>query len=1005
MPGGRGRQKPVRAPHMRPFGPAVFFLLFASVALPAQTGPTATPQQAPRTAPQVEQVLPSYEGQKVTSVELAGQPGIDPQQYSDLLLQRPGEPFSEQKVKETAHALEQTARFHAVEIEIRPSAEGVRVLYVLQPALYFGIYQFRGLEKRFTYSRLLQIADYPPRGAFTPVDVSNAQQALQTFLRRQGYFLATVATQLEVDRQHGLVNVGFDTKLGRRAKFGDVTIEGADPAETARLQDKLRGIIARMKSSAIRPGKTYSYVTLQNATQYLNTVLNKDGHLAAAVQLVGANYDAQTNRADIAFHVTPGPIVRAELTGGHVWPWVKKRQLPIYQQAGVDPELIQEGRHNLVAYLQSKGYFDAKVSSTVETPKPGEEKIVYQLEKGPRHRVKDVGITGNQHFDEKDLMGHVKVSKAHFFSHGNYSAPLVQTSIKNLKKVYQAEGFSSVQVTPEIEDQGGNIVVRFRVDEGPQDVVQSLKVEGNDTVPESELSSKPLKLEPGQAYSTKRVDDDRNEIVANYLRRGYLNASFRETATHDKNDKHKLDVVYHIIEGPRVQIAQVVTLGRERTEAWLIDREAQMRPENPLREDDLLTGENRLYNLDGVFDWVEIDPRRTITTQTQEDVLIKLHEAKPNELTWGFGFEVINRGGNLPSGTVAIPGLPPVGVGKNFRTSQQTFWGPRLNFQYTRRNLFGRAQTFNVGALAARLDQRLSLTLSNPHFLGSNWQTSFTASGEHDSENPVFTSRRGEAGYQFQKALDAAQTKTIFFRYNFRETGLSNLIIPELVPPEDRHVRLSTVSTSYIRDTRDHALDAHRGIYESFELGVSPGFLGSSASFGRMMAQAAYYKEIPAKIIWANSLRLGFEQPIGDSHVPVAEKFFTGGGSTLRGFPLNGAGPQRTITACGDPADPSTCSPIKVPVGGNQLLILNSEFRIPLDMVKKNLGMAVFYDGGNVFDRIGFHNFAQQYSNNIGIGLRYQTPVGPIRIDYGQNVDGIKGVKSHQIFITIGQAF
>ena len=975
----------------------------SALTLVAQTTPTQKPEQAPRTAPQVQQVLPSYEGQKVTSVELAGQPGLDPNTLAPLLVQKPGEPFSQEKVKATQRALEQSAHFQAVELEIRPEAEGVRVLFVLQPAVYFGVFDFPGAVGKFAYSRLLQVSDYPPRGAFTPVDVRNAQNALQTFFRRQGYFTATVEPRLEVDNQTAIANVLFHSTLGKKAKFGNVLITGADAQTSQQLASKLHGLIARMKSSDVRAGKTYSYAKLERATQYLETVLMKEDRLAATVKLVGAAYDPQTNRADITFQVATGPIVTAQVQGLHLWSWTKHKQLPIYQQAGVNDELIQEGRHNLVSYLQSKGYFDAQVTTNVT--QGGHENIVYSVTKGPRHKVTDVDITGNQHFKEKELLGHVKVSKAHFFSHGRFSEHLVQQSVNNLKRVYQAEGFSSVNVTPQVTQKEGNIAVTFRVDEGPQDVVSSLRLEGNNTVPEAQVSDQPLKLAPGQPYSTKHVDDDRNQIVAAYLRKGYLNASFRATAQKSHGDPHQLDVVYHIIEGPRVITATVVQLGQHHTEGWLIDHVAQMKPEQPLREDDLLAGANRLYQLNGTFDWAEVDPRRTITTQTQEDVLIKVHEAKRNDLVYGFGFDVINRGGSVPSGTVAVPGLPPVGLGKNFKTSEKTFWGPRASFQYTRLDLFGRAESLTIGALAARLDQRASLTFTDPHFRGTDWESSFTTSGEHSTQNPIFSSRLAEAGYQFQHALDKDKTQSLFLRYNLRETGLTDLLIPDFVPASDRHVRLSTVSATYIRDTRDNALDAHKGIYESFEGDLVPAALGSSHSYARVMAQTAYFRKIFHDIVWANSVRLGMEQPFAGSHVPISEKFFTGGGSTLRGFALNGAGPQRIITACGTPGDVSTCAPIRVPVGGNQLFIVNTELRIPVNAIKQGLGIVAFYDGGNIYDRIGFHDFLGQYTNNVGIGLRYATPVGPVRIDIGHNLDGLPGVKSTQLFITIGQAF
>ena len=250
--------------------------------------------------------------------------------------------------------------------------------------------------------------------------------------------------------------------------------------------------------------------------------------------------------------------------------------------------------------------------------------------------------------------------------------------------------------------------------------------------------------------------------------------------------------------------------------------------------------------------------------------------------------------------------------------------------------------------------------------------------------------------------MDHARAQHLFLRYSFSQTGLTRLLIPELVSPENQHVRLSTVSASYVRDTRDNALDAHHGSYDTAEFDLNPSALGSSVNFAKFVGQVAYYRKIPGNTIWANSLRLGMAKAFAGSFVPLSQQFFSGGGSTLRGFPLDGAGPQRTIFACGTPGDASTCSLLTVPAGGNQLLILNSEFRFPLDKVKKNLGIVAFYDGGNVFSVIGFHG---QYTNSVGLGFRYSTPLGPVRVDVGHNLNGFPGIKSTQVFVTIGQAF
>ena len=985
-------------------GRIVLGVLLACSALLAmgQSGPTAAPNQAPRTAPQTAEVLPSYEGQKVLSVELAGQPEQHTEELLPLIQQRANEPFSQVKTDATISTLQKQG-YQAVELDIRPEADGIRLLFVLQPAFYFGIYTFPEATGKFAYSRLLQITDYPPRGPYTTLDINSSQENLTHFLQQSGYFQAEVKPEIQVDKQHRLVNVVYHTNLGKRARFGNVDIAGDSAEQTAHLQHTLHSWMARLRSSALIKGKRYSLKEVQNATAYLNTALIKEGFLGAQVKLVGADYDPTTNRADIQFNVNTGRKVHAEVIGVHLWSWTKRNLLPVYQQAGTNTEIIQEGRQNLLSYMQKKGFFDAQVTANVEHQTAGDT-IIYQVTRGRRHKVTAVDVAGNNHLSSEDLLSRVTVEKKNrwwILSHGRYSQQLVRESVKNLKTIYETDGYSSAQVTPQVSNRAGNIAVTFHVDEGPLDTVRSLRVEGNNTRSIGQLAPNGLKVSEGQAFSQKLVDEDRNTIVAHYLVSGYLNASFRATAAPvDKNHLHELVVVYHITEGPQVRIAQIYTLGRHITRQSLISKTVNMRTEQPLREDELLTNEDKLYNL-GIFDWSEIDPRRTITTQTQEDVLVKVHEAKRNAITYGYGFEVINRGGSVPGGTVVLPGVPPVGVSKNFKTSEKTFYGPRGSIEYIRKNILGKAETFTASGLAGRLDQRALLSFEDPYFLMTDWSSQLSLQGEHDSENPIFTSRSGQIGWQLQHALNPDKTNNLFLRYNFSETGITRLLIPGLIPSQDLHVRLSTLGANFVRDTRDNVLDAHKGMYDSYELDFSPEALGSSVGFAKLLTQTAYYKAIRTGVIWANSLRIGVEEPFSGSHVPLSEEFFSGGGSTLRGFPLNGAGPQRTLIACGTPGTASTCSPITVPEGGKQLLIVNSEFRIPVPF-KKGLSVVPFYDGGNVFAHVGFHG---QYTNSVGGGIRYVTPVGPIRFDVGHNLNAPPGIKSTQYFVTIGQAF
>ncbi|HZR27994.1 MAG TPA: BamA/TamA family outer membrane protein, partial [Terriglobales bacterium] len=354
--------------------------------------------------------------------------------------------------------------------------------------------------------------------------------------------------------------------------------------------------------------------------------------------------------------------------------------------------------------------------------------------------------------------------------------------------------------------------------------------------------------------------------------------------------------------------------------------------------------------------------------------------------------------------TAVVPGLPPIGLGKTkFATSEKSFVSPRGSVEYIRRNMRGLGETFSVSTLIARLDQRMVGSYNQPHFRGSSWRSLLSLSAERTSENPLYTARLGGATFQLERYLTHDATKTLQVRYQFQRTSLTNLLIPELVLPEDRSVRLSGVSTSFIHDKRDQPLDAHHGIWDTIDVGLNPSGLGSNVDFGRVFARRAIY--VPyKKYVWASSLQLGMAKPFAGSRVPTSERFFSGGANSLRGFPVNGAGPQRIVPVCSDPHVLSSCSNIHVPVGGDALMVFNTELRAPLPLIP-HLGGVIFYDGGNVYDHFSLSRIMNNYTNTIGAGVRYSTPIGPIRFDVGHLLEPLPGFRSTQFFITLGQAF
>jgi outer membrane protein insertion porin family len=958
---------------------------------------------------QVEGPSSVYDGQQVTAIDLIGNPHRNLETFRSVVIQKAGEPYSQAKVEASIQALQLAGDFPQVLVNLVPDLSGLRLNFLLEPPYFIGVVEFPGAAREFAYVRLLQVADLPDEDPYDPSRVTVAQQALQEFFKHNGYFQAATETAIQIDDAHQLVNLVFNVTLGKRANIGTIEIDGTNPAETARLLHSTGSLRARLTGGLLKPGESYTVERLKNATALMKRSLSKQHRLASTVTENPPQYHAQDNLVEVSFKVKLGPTVTVRITGAKLT-WVPllagrtmKQLLPVYSERSVDRELVQEGQENLADYFQKKGFFDAAVKVDL-TQSPDQVTLVYDINRGRKYKVAHITFSGNQNVHGAYLLSRVAVKKAHFWNHGSLSEKLLRQSVADLQAIYRDRGYEEAKITSRVTKHAGTIDVDFEIVEGAQTIVAKVNVTGNDHIPRTQLTApKGFETRAGAPFSPRRVADDHNLISATYLDRGYPNSEVTTKITRENDDRYRVDVTYAITEHQFVRVGEVVYLGQKRTRLSLIQRTTKLPAEAPLQQVQLLQAQTHLYDLN-IFDWASVGPRRPITDQTEESTLVKVHEAKRNNIVYGFGFEVSHRGGNVPSGTVAVPGLPPVNLGKySLAPSQATYASPRGYVEFNRRNMRGLGETASASILLDRLDQRFLTTYTHPHFFGSNWSALTSFSVERTTENPLFAATLGDAAFQVERLISRKKNTRAQFRYDFNKTVLSELIVPELVLPQDRNVILSTFSGSLIRDTRDHPLDAHRGIFATATLGITPSALGSSANFTRFFGQFATYKSFHS-VVFANSIRLGVAKEFASSFVPTSQLFFAGGGTTLRGFPIDEAGPQRIVPFCTGLQNQTGCVDVTVPLGGNLLFILNSELRFPLKILKP-LGGVIFYDGGNVYSAINWPNFVTNYTNTIGIGLRWTTPIGPIRIDFGHNVNPVRGIDPTQYFITLGQAF
>jgi len=956
-----------------------------------------------------------YEGQDVSAVDLVANPHIDVEPLKSVITLHPGSKFSDKAAQASVAALKAGGKFTDVKLNVSPDVNGLQLMFVLEPAYYVGVVDFPGANKAFSYTRLMQVANLPEQDPFDKNQLPKSEEAMVKFLHSYGYFTAQVHAETQLDDENELANVIFHVELGKRAKVGEVEVEGSllgegsPEEERVRLLKSMQSWKARLSNALLKPGKPYGPGRISRAKALMKGALSKQQRLASTVTENPPVYHADTNRADVSFHVETGPEVDIRVTGAKlsVLPFLstkrKKTLIPIYSEAAVDRDLVTEGENNLRDFFQQKGYFDAQVKTDFQKT-PEKILLTYEIDKGKKHKVGSVTFRGNRHIDEDDLMEQLEIKRSHVWTHGSISQKLVQKSVKNLEARYHDAGFEQVKITPNVVDQELKIDVTFNIEEGPLTVVNDVQVQGNNSIPLEQLSPvHHLETRAGAPYSPRQVFNDRSRIAATYLDRGFLNSEVKAVVNRDSGDPQRVNVVYNVIERQEVRVKEVLYLGLGRTKRSLVEKTANLRVESPMSQGAMLKAESGLYDL-GIFDWSSVGPQKPITSQTEEAAVVKVHEAKRNEITYGFGFEVSHRGATAPAGTVAVPGLPTIGIGNNqVAPSQSTYASPRGSVEFTRRNLRGLGETGQISVLASRLDQKLLATYADPHFRGSQWGSLASFSLERTTENPLYAATLGDLSFQVERVISRKTNTRLQLRYDFNKTYLTELLVPDLVLPQDRNVRLSTLSATLIRDTRDKPLDAHQGIYQTIDIGITPEVLGSSATFAKLFSQFAYYKPVHS-LVFANSIRVGFAKAMAGSFVPTSQLFFSGGGTSLRGFPINTAGPQRLVPFCDVLTGTSGCVNVSVPVGGRQLFIFNSELRFPLGIMK-NLGGVVFYDGGNVYSAINFRNFIDNYTNTVGFGLRYATPVGPIRIDIGRNLNPVPGISATQYFITLGQAF
>lgn len=509
-------------------------------------------------------------------------------------------------------------------------------------------------------------------------------------------------------------------------------------------------------------------------------------------------------------------------------------------------------------------------------------------------------------------------------------------------------GYARGRVETELAETGGQIPLVYRITPGPRMLVRTVRIESSIPPPE-ERQPRELRLREGRPYRLRDLAHARATLLSTYRNAGYLRAEVLPDVELSE-DGTAADVTLRVTPGPRTRVGRIVVAGLDRTRESTVRRELTLREGEPLGFADLLESQRRLGSL-GVFSRVEIVELNPEATD-RRDLLVRVTEA--------------------PSVTVAY------GLGYSEREKV------RASLEVTRYNLRGAGRSVTAFARGSAKGSRFLLTYREPYLFGRRQELLATGFREEDDRDNFDYVRYGgllQTAVRLSPPEQELRTSLIL-RYVFQETETFNVEVPcDEVDRQYCSATTSGPSAAILNDTRDDPLDPRRGHFLSADVQWSAEALGGN-SYLKAFFQGAFYHRASSRLLVALGARAGLARTFGlgePLRLPLPERFFAGGAYSIRGFEEDQVEPE----------------------GGNALLLGNLEVRLD---VTDSFGLAAFSDVGNVYPLVSEIDLGHlRYT--AGLGLRYDTAVGPVRIDWGYKLNRRPGESASELHVTIGHAF
>ncbi len=675
---------------------------------------------------------------------------------------------------------------------------------------------------------------------------------------------------------------------------------------------------------------------------------------------------------DLVITVDEGPQVKISLPGAPRPRRPLRREVyRLWSRSIFREDLLEEGARLVLGYLGGRGYIRATVDPSREEPEPGLEEVVFRVDRGERVRVDELHFTGIHGVEEKNVRSRMLTREAGLLAREGFSPRTLDDDLEAIRNYYATLGFLDAAVKSRVEDLPGGkrVVVTVEIEEGERYRLGPVGFSGNEAFTAEALLAE-TGLQAGSPFNDEEVRQAERKLAVLYDRQGYGGAAVRSGLRIDR-ESMVVDVAFEVEEGSKLVVEAVEVVSPGITNPEIIRRELELWAGQPLSNRQAGRSQYNLYRT-GLF--------RSV------------------------GYEILP--GDTPEGRRVVftvdesPNLHfDYGIGYN------SDFGMRVSGNVAHNNFMGRGLYVGLGGRYGGDDSRAQFVVRNPRLWGSEVEGLVRAYWEEEDRVSYDATRLGGVLQSTRRYHDGRYT--LIGGYGLEDLttarkGLDELpgspsdqsVDPLIDPRVETEVRLGSLRLDGARDSRDAFLWPTSGSFTRAELGVYDQALLSEAEYLRGFFQWNIYQTLFRSAVWISSVRLGLAQPYGNTEfLPISERFFTGGESSLRGFKYD------TLPAVGAPYLPGVESDTST--GGNALFLFNQELTVP---VADPIHLLIFYDAGNLYWKVSDFDITD-LRQSAGLGIRIRTPVGPLRLEYGWKLDREEGESSGRLHFSFGMPF